>query len=161
MTRSRLIALAGTLLLTIACAQEDPRAAVVRVSADDARMNAAIVKARTTVEAFEAALRSPKQSQSHFSVNVRISDADGVEHFWTSDVRYDGAVFHARIDNDPEVVKSVKLGQAVTVRPQDISDWMYVDHGVLVGGYTLRVIRDAMTPAERAELDKSLPFKIQ
>jgi uncharacterized protein YegJ (DUF2314 family) len=70
-------------------------------------------------------------------------------------------VFHARIDNDPEVVKSVKLGQAVTVRPQDISDWMYVDHGVLVGGYTLRVIRDAMTPAERAELDKSLPFKIQ
>ena len=37
---------------------------------------------------------------------------------------------------------------------------MYVDHGKLVGGYTLRVLRDGLSPAERAEFDRSIPFKI-
>ncbi len=123
-------------------------------------MNASMAKAKSTVATFEAALRSPKPSQSGFSVKVRITDGDQIEHFWTSDVTYDGTVFHARINNDPEEVTNVKVGQAVSVRPQDISDWMYVDHGILVGGYTVRALRDAMSPSDRADLDKTLPFSV-
>ena len=38
------------------------------------------------------------------------------------------------------------------------SDWMYVDHGKLVGGYTLR---DRLSPSERPEFDRSVPFKVE
>ena len=38
---------------------------------------------------------------------------------------------------------------------------MYVDHGVLVGGYTIRVLRDRLSGVERAEFDRNLPFKIR
>lgn len=124
-------------------------------------MNAAIAKARSTVGTFEAALRSPKPSQSGFSVKVRITDGDRIEHFWTSHVTYDGASFHARLDNDPEVVTTVKLDQVVSVRPKDASDWMYVDDGVLVGGYTMRALRDALSASDRADFDKSVPFTIR
>ena len=151
---------ACALLLATECTKETSADPVVPVLSDDPRMNAAIAKARATVGTFEAALRSPKPSQSGFSVKVRITDGDRAEHFWTSGVTYDGSVFHGRIDNDPETVTTVKAGQAVSVRPNHISDWMYVDHGVLVGGFTVRALRDALSPAERAELDKSLPFKI-
>ena len=38
---------------------------------------------------------------------------------------------------------------------------MYVENRKLVGGYTLRVLRDAVTAAERAEFDKSVPFVVE
>ncbi len=124
-------------------------------------MNAAIAKARSTFDTFVTALRAPKKSQSRFSVKIRISNGDGSEHFWLSDVRYDGSVISGKIDNEPETVSTVKLGQAVSARPAEISDWMYVDRGKLVGGYTLRALRDRLSPSDRAEFDRSLPFKIE
>jgi uncharacterized protein YegJ (DUF2314 family) len=42
-----------------------------------------------------------------------------------------------------------------------ISDWMYVHEGRLVGGYTIRVMRDRLSPAERLRFDQGLPFKIE
>ncbi len=134
---------------------------VVQVSSDDARMNAAIAKARATVGTFVTALQKPKASRSGFSIKIRITKGDDAEHFWLSDVRYDGSAFSGKIDNDPEMVKTVKLGQAASARPAEISDWMYVDHGKLVGGYTLRVLRDGLSPSERAEFDRSVPFKVE
>jgi uncharacterized protein YegJ (DUF2314 family) len=75
-------------------------------------------------------------------------------------VSFDGTTFHGTVNNEPEKVKTVRLGQKVTVAPSEISDWMYVENRKLVGGYTLRALRDAMSPAERADLDKGLPFVI-
>jgi Uncharacterized protein conserved in bacteria (DUF2314) len=38
---------------------------------------------------------------------------------------------------------------------------MYLDNRKLVGSYTLRVLRDMSSPAERAEFDKNVPFVIE
>jgi uncharacterized protein YegJ (DUF2314 family) len=70
-------------------------------------------------------------------------------------------VFHGTIDNDPDTVTNVRRGDPKRVGPSDISDWMYVDHGVLVGGYTIRALRARLSGPERAEFDRSLPFKIK
>ena len=153
--------LALALILAPASARGAAGDRVVSVPADDPAMNAAIAKARATVETFVTALRSPKPSQSMFSIKIRVSDGDAVEHFWLSAVSFDGAVFRGRIANDAETVKTVTFGEPVSARPAEISDWMYVDHGVLVGGYTLRVLRDMMSPSERAAFDKSIPFKVE
>ena len=147
-------------MLNSGCTKHPVADRVVAVSGDDARMNAAIAKARATVGTFVTALRAPKKSQSRFSVKIPIPNGNGSEHFWLSDVRYDGSVFSGKIDNDPETVNTVKLGQAVSARAAEISDWMYVDHGKLIGGYTLRALRDRLSPSDRAEFDRSLPFKV-
>ena len=149
------------LVLSAGCTKVPVAEQVVQVSSDDARMNAAIAKARATVGTFVRALRAPKASQWRFSIKVKISEADAREHFWLSDVRYDGSVFSGKIANDPDVVTTVEFGQAVSARPAEISDWMYVDHGKLVGGYTTRVLRDRLSPSDRAEFDRSVPFKVE
>jgi uncharacterized protein YegJ (DUF2314 family) len=153
--------LALALTLAPGCAKHAATESSWRVSADDPQMNRAKAKARTTVGTFIAALRSPRPARAGFSIKLPITDGDQVEHFWLRDVRYDGTVFHGLIDNDPEMVTTVKFGQPVTVRPANISDWMYVDHGILVGGYTVRVFRDSLSPSERADFDKSLWYKVK
>jgi len=133
----------------------------VAVSADDARMNAAIEKARSSLDSFIAALSAPKPSQSEFSVKVRVEDGKRVEHMWVNPVRYENGKFTGVINNDAELVRTVKLGDTIHAEKPEISDWMYVEDGKLVGGYTIRVLRDQMGDAERREMDKSLPFKVE
>ena len=134
---------------------------VVNVSRNDASMNAAMETARKTVGKFTAALANPKSTHSGFAVKMPISDGSETEHFWLSNVTFDGKLFHGNINNEPETVKTVKLGQAMTLTQTQMSDWMYLENGKLVGGYTIRVLRDVMTPAERAEFDKTMPFTVQ
>jgi len=134
---------------------------VIDVSKDDPKMNAAMEKARSTVGTFTAALASPRPGQRSFTVKVAFTDGKNTEHMWLSPVSFDGTKFHGTINNDPERVSHVKNGDDAEVEPSKISDWMFVDDGKLMGGYTLRVLRDAMSPAERAEFDKSVDFVVE
>jgi uncharacterized protein YegJ (DUF2314 family) len=124
-------------------------------------MNAAQEKARSTVATFITALKSPKAGQSAFSVKVPFSEGGTTEHMWLTPVSYDGTTFQGTVDNQPEKVKTVKAGQKIGVTLSKISDWMYVENRKMVGGYTLRVLRDGLSPAERADFDKSVPFVIE
>lgn len=128
---------------------------------DDPVMNAAIQKAKNTVRAqFIPALQKPKPGQTGFAIKYPVKDGKQFEHFWISGVSYDGNRFTGQLDNDPQLVKNVKLGQRMVVRPEEISDWMYADQGRLMGGYTIRVIRDQLKGKERQEFDQAFPFKI-
>ncbi len=143
------------------CGGTTPPDRMTIVPDDDPQMNAAIQKARAGVDAFIAALKSPKATQSGFSIKFPFKDGKETEHIWLSPITFDGGKFHGVVNNDPELVKNVKLGQKVTALPNEISDWMYVENGKLVGGETLRVLRAKMSESERAEFDKSVPFVIE
>lgn len=134
---------------------------VTMVEADDAEMNAAIDQARGTVSEFIAALAAPKAGQSEFTVKVGVVDGAEVEHMWLANPTYVNGQFSGAISNDPEMVSNVKYGDLYTVAEQEISDWMFVENGVLKGGYTLRVLRNQLSPTERAQFDKSVGFRIE
>lgn len=143
------------------CGMDQPVDRVTDVADDDPQMNAAIETARKSVDTFIAVLKSPKPGQIEFSVKMEFIDGEDSEHMWLTPVSFDGKNFQGTVSNDPRDVRTVKLGQKVSVAPDQISDWMYIDNGKLVGGFTSRVLRDKLTPDERAEFDKSLPFVIQ
>lgn len=145
----------------VGCSEKHRADRVIGVADDDPRMNAAIDKARSTVNTFITALRSPKAGQSAFSVKMAFADGAETEHMWLMPVSYDGQNFQGTVNNEPQMVKTVSMGQVVTIAPARISDWMYVENRKLVGGWTLRVLRDALPSDERADFDKSLPFKIE
>jgi uncharacterized protein YegJ (DUF2314 family) len=146
--------------VTAGCGKKHPADKVSYVADDDPGMNAAIEKARSNVNVFIAALKSPKAGQSAFSVKMAFTDGTNTEHMWLTPVTFDGANFQGSVNNEPEKVKTVKLGQKATVAPDKISDWMYVENRKLVGGETLRVLRATLSPTERADFDKSVPFVI-
>ena len=147
-------------LVVLGCGPRGREDKVVMVADDDPKMNAAIDKARQTVDTFIQALTEPKPSQTSFSVKLAIVDGKHTEHMWLDGVRFDGKKFHGTINNDPNNVKNVKLGDKASIEPSRISDWMFVENGKLVGGYTIRVLRDGLSGKERKELDDGLPFTI-
>lgn len=147
-------------LVFVGCGKKHPADKVTQVADDDPRMNAAIEKARASVKTFVAALKAPKAAQTGFSIKMAFTDGTAVEHMWLAPVNFDGTKFVGTVNNEPEKVKTVKMGQKVTVTPDKISDWMYLENRKLVGGETLRALRAAMSPEERADFDKSVPFTI-
>ena len=125
---------------------------VVAVPNGDAEMDAAIAKAQNLLPQFWAKYAKP----AGFGLKVAIRDAGNTEHFWLADLRRDATGLSGVIANEPVYVKSVKYGQRYVIPEGDISDWMYVKDGKIVGGYTLRAMLKHMPAVEAAELKSRL-----
>jgi uncharacterized protein YegJ (DUF2314 family) len=152
----------AVLSLCVACARrptDEP--AVFPVGEEDAAMNSAMEKARASVDTFIAALQSGKAVQSHFAIKKKFSDGKHTEHIWLLPVTFDGTRFEGVVNNVPADLTGVAIGQNVMVEPNQISDWMYLENGKLMGGYTIRVLRDRMSPAERKEFDRRGGFVVE
>jgi uncharacterized protein YegJ (DUF2314 family) len=132
-----------------------------QVPHDHAAMHNAVIEARKTIREFIKALKHPAPGQEDFEVKKAFTQGNQVEHIWISDVQIIGHhLLQGRVDNQPRKITGVKLGQVVTVNPKEISDWLYVDNGKLVGGYTVRVHYGELSPKEKAEFDREANFKI-
>jgi uncharacterized protein YegJ (DUF2314 family) len=123
-------------------------------------MNAAIEKSRATMPEFVQALGSPKPSQTGFSIKTPISDGTHTEHMWLHPITFDGRRFLGTINNVPERVTGVRLGSKRSISPDQISDWMYLESNRLVGGYTIRVVRNKLSPKEREDFDRNASFVV-
>ena len=134
--------------------QREGKPDIELVFSDDAEMNAAIATARKTLPRFDAALNSGNPDQYGFALKVRFGAADAGEHIWLSDIVIDSNQYYGVVNNDPEYITEVAMGDTVRIDKTAISDWMFLEKGVLRGGSTIRYVRDHMTPAERATFDK-------
>lgn len=153
----------GVLMLvaTTGCDRAGAPTPVVRLTDDDERMKQAIADAQASVSQFRAALENPGPGQTNFMIKYAAKDGDTTEHLWVTPVRADGGRFVGTVGNEPQHVSNVSAGQEVTIPAREIVDWMYVEEGKLVGGYTLRVIRSAMSRGDRREFDRNMPFRIE
>jgi uncharacterized protein YegJ (DUF2314 family) len=131
------------------------------VSDDDKQMDRAVENAQRTLGFFMAALHAKHNGDTVFEIKKGFIDGDKVEHFWIKKVTYDGKNFHGEIDNRPLEVNNVHLGQRVSVAPQDVTDWMFLKDGKLIGGYTTRVLYARLSPEDKAKFDKHAEFKIE
>jgi uncharacterized protein YegJ (DUF2314 family) len=126
-----------------------------------AAMRDAVTKAQKTVHQFIDALEHPAPGETDFEVKKPFVQSGEVEHIWFSDVKFLGGRFQGAVDNVPEEIKGLKLGQVVSVNPDEISDWMYIKSGKLVGGYTIRAHYNELTPEQKQEFDRSVDFQIK
>lgn len=106
---------------------------------------------------FEECLVSPKPNQQYFSIKVKIDDGTNIEHIWLTEPSFDeeGNLFGV-VGNQPLDVKNVALHQKIGIDRNLISDWMIIQNGRLIGGYTIRAIRDHLSGNELADFDRGL-----
>ncbi len=114
------------------------------VSSKDPEMNAAIKKARASLDGFWAKLANPAAGETDFSLKVAIKDGKKVEHFWVIGVKRDGDKISGTINNEPELVKSVTFGEHYEFTEEVISDWLYRRNGKMVGNETMRPLLKRM-----------------
>jgi uncharacterized protein YegJ (DUF2314 family) len=110
-------------------------------------MKAAIATARNTLTEFWRAFEHPDGAKG-FALKVRISDKGKTEHFWLTKIQRKGDKISGLISNDPNSVKIVKPGQRYEFTEADISDWMFLRNGKIVGNATIRPLLKRMAPEE-------------
>lgn len=76
------------------------------------------------------------------------------------EVTYTDGMFRGNMGDD---IPSLKLeaGEEITVAEKDILDWMIVEDGKLIGGYTIRLAVQRMSPEERERFLKTLDYSIE
>ena len=132
------------------------------VAPEDAAMNAAILKARSTLGDFKQKLTKRSDPNSDFSVKVGFSyGPEKYEHIWLSEPEFSQGQISGIVGNEPVDAKNLKLGQRVSVPESNISDWMYLENGALQGGFTLRVLLDKLSPSEREAQLRSMRLRIE
>ena len=147
-----LVAFTALMMFLTACRRSDSEDKVIDVAPDNPEMVAAIAKARATLPEFWKVFDKPDHGETEFSLKVKISDKGGTEYFWVIDLeRKDGKIFGA-INNDPDYVKKVKLGDRIEIPQADISDWLYMRNGKMVGNETVRPLLKQMSADEAARL---------
>ena len=134
------------------------RAPIAHIAHDDPAMIEAIARARATVPEFIRVLQSPTAGCRDFAIKALFPDLQ--EHMWVSDPRYADGAFTGALGNVPSGSTKLRLGDEVCVPENLISDWKYIENGVLAGGYSLRLIRNRMDEQARSNLDSHLDFKI-
>lgn len=148
-------------ILLCACGGNGPpsRDPVTSVPADDELMDRAIAEARQTVDEFVRALQNPGDGEWGFAVKVPIEDRGQVEHFWLNDVSYAQGLFTGTINNDPQTVQNVRLGQRYSVKKTEISDWMYMKGKKMIGNRTLQALFPHMPPEEVKQLKRQFEWE--
>jgi uncharacterized protein YegJ (DUF2314 family) len=133
----------------------------LNVEDNDKVMDRAVTHAQKSLGFFIAALKAKKTGDSSFEVKKGFVDGDKVEHLWIDRLTWDGKNFRGRINNRPLDVKTVQMNETVIVAPRDVSDWMFVKGGKLMGGYTMRVLYKRLSAEDKAQFDKEAKFTIQ
>lgn len=128
---------------------------------DDAEMNEAIETAKSTIDRFNSALKSGNPNFVDFALKTGFSSSKGTEHIWVVNITNEGNNFYGIVNNLPESTKEVKMGDRIQIHKDSISDWMYTNNQMLVGGYTIRVLRKRMTNSERRLFDEESQLIIE
>jgi uncharacterized protein YegJ (DUF2314 family) len=116
--------------------QKAERDEIAIVAKDDPTMAAAMRQARATLGDSLAIAAAPKPGMENFAVKVAIQSGDDSEYFWIVSFTNDNGRFSGEINNEPDMVHTVKIGQTITFGRDEIVDWMYMDGGRMKGNYT-------------------------
>ena len=84
---------------------------------------------------------------------------NGAEHIWLVDIELNDEKMFGYIDNVPDQVSSIKLGDKVEIDRNKIPDWFYIENNRLIGGLTIRVLRDRMEEEEKNQFDEAYGVK--
>ncbi len=128
----------------------------------DEEMAAAVRKAQDSLYMMRQALLAPKPSYSFLSVKVRFRSSRGTEDMWTVPVDFFEEKYVVRMVEGVTLEKGAHPDHIVEVTPQDVLDWMILEKdGTVIGGYTLRLEYERMTPEQKKRFDEVTGYKFK
>jgi uncharacterized protein YegJ (DUF2314 family) len=127
-------------------AKADDHSPVIDVPSANAEMAAAIAKARATLPTFWASYENPKPSETGHSLKVRFPNPrNNGEHIWMADVKKLGnGAYSGHFANAPRDLPGKREGDLAQFTDADISDWMFMRGGKIVGGETIKPLLRSM-----------------
>jgi uncharacterized protein YegJ (DUF2314 family) len=127
----------------------------------DEEFDAAVGEAHQTLNVLRQTLLSPKPSYLFVGLKVRFTGSGGFEDIWTEPVDYFDGYFKPRMIDGVMLDPGLNTARLVTVPLDKVLDWVIIeDDGHLIGGYTIRLSYEHMTPEEKEEFLQVTGYKI-
>jgi uncharacterized protein YegJ (DUF2314 family) len=150
-------------LLLISCNPSAPTPAPISTFTDpDEEFAKAVRQAQDTLYIWRQEFLAPKDEYSLMSLKIRFGEEGRVEDMWTEPVQVLDTVYTVRMVEGVTVETGRHPDRLVDVKPQDIVDWMLLKKdGTLVGGYTLRLEYERMTPEQQQRYLEITGYKFE
>mgnify|MGYP001219772287 CR=1 FL=1 len=130
--------------------------------ATDYEFEAAVADAHSTMDTVRRALLSPKPSYAFIGLKIRVYGDSTFEDIWTEPVDYYNGAFTTQMVEGVTLDKGFHPNNMVRIPVKDVIDWMIVeDDGSLIGGYTIRLAYQHMTPEEQKEFIRITGYKVE
>ncbi|MDG1875155.1 MAG: DUF2314 domain-containing protein [Mariniblastus sp.] len=122
-------------------------APVIPVEDNNPKMLAAVECARAKwpqfESAFEAFMRDEHRDESRkFSVKTQITYGGRTEYIWMIVTSIENQIIYGTLANQPVALGNLAAGDRVRVSVGQLSDWVYPDGGLMIGGFTIKVLSD-------------------
>jgi len=127
----------------------------------DLEMEAAFQQARDSLDSFIQKIGSSHPDRTLVAVKVRFVLPDSsTQDLWVDRVTYKDGSFHGTMGDD---IPSLKLGidDKITINRNTIVDWMIVEDGKLIGGYTIRLAYKRMSPEQKERFLETVHYSIE
>jgi uncharacterized protein YegJ (DUF2314 family) len=92
-------------------------------------------------------------------VKIAFVKDNTIEHLWLENIDLQGAKPAGTIATTPRR-RDLRIHQRVEFDPSHLSDWMYVEDGKRVGGFTTDILHRRMTNAERSKRDAETLYSV-
>lgn len=154
--------LALALLLVLCACTPGPIAAATPTPAGaDPELDAAIGQARRTLDLFIQKIGTPHPARTQIALKVRFTPpAELPQDIWVDEITYVDGSFRGTMGDDIPSLR-LSIGDKVTIEKDEIVDWAIVEDGKLVGGYTIRLALQRMSPEEKERFLETLPYSIE
>jgi len=116
----------------------------------DAELAEAVRQAQETLHIWRQEFLAPKQAYSMTSLKIRFAGEGDVEDMWTEPMFILDNTYTVRMVEGVTLEKGIHPGRLLDVKLEDIVDWMLLEEdGTVIGGYTLRLEYERMTPEQQ------------
>ncbi len=141
------------------CAPATPTAST---PVTDEEMSSAIDKANQTIETLFKAMLAPKPSYDFMGVKVRFSTQDGgYDDNWVEPIDYHDGKFTVRMIDGLTYSPNQHPDRVLDVPRQKVVDWVIIEKdGTVIGGYTIKLAYEHMSPAEKKEFLRVTGYKL-
>ncbi len=148
------------LLFAVSCGSRPSKAGT---PVTDEELNAAIQQARGTMDTLLRGIIAPKPSYDFLGVKVRFPTSDGGnDDNWVEPVAFSDDIFTIRMMDGLTYGANLHADHTLNVPVKKVVDWMIVEKdGSLIGGYTIRLAYEHMTPDEKKEFLRVTGYKLK
>lgn len=148
-------------LLMFACAPRPAAPSTPTTSSGDTELDSAIAQAQDSLDEFVIRIAAPRVNRTFVALKVRFAPpGEARQDIWVDDVTYSDGIFRGNMGDDIPALR-LEAGEKITINEEDIVDWMIVEDGKLVGGYTIRLAVQRMSPEEREQFLETLDYTIE
>jgi uncharacterized protein YegJ (DUF2314 family) len=140
---------------------QNPTPTVIPSAKTDAEMKAAFQQARDTLDSFTEKIGTFDPNRTLVALKVRFALPDGsTQDLWVDQIIDQNGSFRGTMGDDLPLLK-LSVDDKITIKRDDIVDWMIVEDGKLIGGYTIRLAFQRMTPEEKQRFLETVNYSVE